>query len=557
MRSQSPRSLAIEKLEDRCLLSGGITEFGFPAGDGGPVDIATGPDGSLWFTQSLSQIDTAGADYIGRITPDGHVTEFRIPHIGFSFNGGAYLSLHITVGSDGNLWYTGANVIGRITTAGVVTEFSLLPEGADIAAKTSVDLTLGPDGNIWFTEVLQDFSSQEPAGKIARITPDGHITEYALPSPGSQPLGIVTGADGNLWFTEAGAVHKIGRITVSGDITEFTLPDADGSPSAIASGADGNLWFTTSNNLIGRITPNGDVTAFAIPSGSFASDITAGPDGNLYFTETVVNKIGRINTDGQIVEFDVPTNQSLPGAITTGPDGNIWFTEQFNSFSWETGSNQIGKFIVSVNGTPNQRYVSQLYLDLLHRPVDAIGLTTWVSMLDHGADRLQIVLGITNSREYHDVVIQNLYRSLLNRAAAQVELNAWQQYFAQGGTVQRAEAFVLGSDEYFAGHGNQFTSDPFLAAVYSDVLHRSLDTTGQQAWTLAVAQGMSRNDIALAILRSTEASRDAVDDLFGRLLHRQPDAASLNGYATLLQNGVSEELVTAMIAVSDEYVAQA
>jgi hypothetical protein len=25
---------------------------------------------------------------------------------------------------------------------------------------------------------------------------------------------------------------------------------------------------------------------------------------------------------------------------------------------WETGSNQIGKFIVSVNGTPNQRYVS-------------------------------------------------------------------------------------------------------------------------------------------------------------------------------------------------------
>jgi streptogramin lyase len=228
----------------------------------------------------------------------GSLGDHLFQHIGFSFNNGAYLSLHITVGSDGNLWYTGANVIGRITTAGVVTEFSLLPEGADIAAKTSVDVTLGPDGNIWFTEVLQDFSSQEPAGKIARITPDGHITEYTLPSPGSQPLGIVTGADGNLWFTEAGAVHKIGRITVSGDITEFTLPDADGSPSAIASGADGNLWFTTSNNLIGRITPNGDVTAFAIPSGSFASDITAGPDGNLYFTETVVNKIGRISTDG-------------------------------------------------------------------------------------------------------------------------------------------------------------------------------------------------------------------------------------------------------------------
>ena len=556
MRSQSSHWLAIEKLEDRCLLSGGITEFGFPAGDGGPLDIAAGTDGSLWFTQSLSQIDTAGADYIGRITPDGHVTEFRIPHVSFSFNGRGYFSLHITVGSDGDLWYTGANFIGRITTAGVVTEFPLRPESGDIA-KSPVDVTLGPDGNIWFTEVLQDFSTQQPAGKIARITPDGQITEYALSSPGSQPFGIVAGADGNLWFTDAGAVQKIGRITTSGDITEFTLPDADGSPSAIAFGADGNLWFTTSNNLIGRMTPNGDVTAFAIPSGSSANDITAGPDANLYFTETFVNKIGRISTDGHIVEFDVPTSQSLPGAITSGPDGNVWFTEQFNSFSWESGSNQIGKFIVSVNGTPNHRYVSQLYLDLLHRPVDAIGLTTWVSMLDHGADRLQIILGITNSREYHDVVIQNLYRSLLHRAAAQVELNAWQVYFAQGGTAQKAEAFVPGSDEYRAGYGNRFTSDPFLVDVYSDVLHRSLDAVGQQAWTQALARGMSRNDIALAILRSTEASRDTVDDLFGRLLHRPPDTAGLNGYATLLQNGVSEELVTAMIAVSDEYVAQA
>jgi hypothetical protein len=48
-----------------------------------------------------------------------------------------------------------------------------------------------------------------------------------------------------------------------------------------------------------------------------------------------------------------------------------------------------------------------------------------------------------------------------------------------------------------------------------------------------------------------------VDDLFGRLLHRTPDTAGLNGYAALLQSGVSEELVTAMIAVSNEYVAQA
>ncbi len=35
-------------------------------------------------------------------------------------------------------------------------------------------MTLGADGNVWFT--------QPQANKIGRITPDGYITEVALPA---------------------------------------------------------------------------------------------------------------------------------------------------------------------------------------------------------------------------------------------------------------------------------------------------------------------------------------------------------------------------------------
>jgi len=63
-------------------------------------------------------------------------------------------------------------------------------------------ITVGPDGNLWFTET--NFN------KIGRITPAGGITEFTIPTASSFPFGITAGPDGNLWFTEADG-NKIGR----------------------------------------------------------------------------------------------------------------------------------------------------------------------------------------------------------------------------------------------------------------------------------------------------------------------------------------------------------
>jgi virginiamycin B lyase len=48
---------------------------------------------------------------------------------------------------------------------------------------------------------------------------------------------------------------RIGRITTAGVITEFALPTAGSDPFDIAAGPDGALWFTQQDgNRIGRIT---------------------------------------------------------------------------------------------------------------------------------------------------------------------------------------------------------------------------------------------------------------------------------------------------------------
>jgi streptogramin lyase len=285
---------------------GTTTEFAVPTGSSQPLDITTGPDGNLWFTENEG-------NKIGRITPSGSITEFAVP----TSNSQPY---GITAGPDGNLWFTqpientGSNQIGRITPNGSVTEFTVPTTFADPTYITS-----GPDGNLWFTEMT--------GNKIGRVTTNGTFTEYAVPTNNSFPVDITAGPDGNLWFTENSG-NKIGRITPSGSITEFAVPTAGAGPLGITAGPDGNLWFTeAASHEIGKITTAGVITEYAVPtSNSQPEKITTGPDGKLWFTEDNGNKIGRITTSGTITEYAIPGG-SGPTGITAGPDGNVWFTD--------------------------------------------------------------------------------------------------------------------------------------------------------------------------------------------------------------------------------------
>jgi streptogramin lyase len=296
-----------EGLEGRRLLAAFITVFPIPTANGDPQGITAGPDGNLWFTETA-------ANQIGRITPEGDVTEFPLPTP--SVGGGP---LEITAGPDGNLWFTrstqvGSNTIDRITTAGAITEFALPP------GRRPSGITAGPDGNLWFTE--------SGGGKIGRITPAGAITEFPLPTANTDPVGITAGPDGNLWFTELGG-SKIGRITPAGVLTEFALPTSERGPAGITAGPDGNLWFTVGSvgdQKVGRITPAGDATEFPV-NGAFPSGITLGPDQALWFIESLDGKIGRITPSGSLTEFRLPNFTAFPIDITAGPDGNLWFTE--------------------------------------------------------------------------------------------------------------------------------------------------------------------------------------------------------------------------------------
>jgi virginiamycin B lyase len=309
--------------------SGTITEFALRAGVL-PNAIATGPDGNLWFTETL-------AHAVARITPGGTVTEFPTGPCVPQFPINPCAPQDIAPGPDGNMWFTcsGAGTvtttdcIGRITTTGTVTTFPIPTLGAD-----PLGITAGPDGAVWFTEFSGD--------QIGRIAIDGKITEFPVPTQGAHPSSIAAGSDGNLWFTES-AAHAVARITPGGTVTGVPInpcvpqvPHQPCFPQDIAPGPDGNLWYSCTetpdappagngSECIGRITTAGKTTQF--PTSGRVNGVCGGPDGNVWFGESN-DRIARIApAAGAITEFVIPTAGASPGGCTNGPDGKVWFTE--------------------------------------------------------------------------------------------------------------------------------------------------------------------------------------------------------------------------------------
>ena len=274
--------------------------------------------------------------------PPGVVTETPIPTA-------AATPIGIAAGPDSNMWFAenNGNKIAKIVPATMaITEFTVPTLGSQPR-----DVTRGPNGNpnVWFDEFA--------GNKIAWIDPGtGFISEVGIPTSGAGPIGLTADPTGNLWFGEIN-VAKIASITTGGFITEYPITYGGNQPApvAVVIAPDHTVWFVDiNNNAIVHMTFPGPVfQEFALlTAANNPNFIGVGSDGNLWFTELgdpnfTGCRIGRVNLGGSpsISEFILP-NQPFPigdwcTGIAQGSDGNMWFAE--------TGVGAIGR--IKPNGT--------------------------------------------------------------------------------------------------------------------------------------------------------------------------------------------------------------
>lgn len=237
------------------------------------TDTVAADDGNVWVTAFENGL-------VGRMTTGGTFTAFPVgqPQGGL----GA-----IAAGPDGNVWFTRTGGIGRVTPDGVVTEFT----GEGLNPR---DLTAGPDGNLWIVQ-----GAGEP---VVRRTLDGTITPFSVPAiPIGAGAQITTGADGNLWISDL-ANQRAVRVTPSGAFTAVPLGNGVGivQPKGLGVAPDGTLWFvenSTDNTGFGfgRITAEPpprytDAAALQVP----ATGTTSGPASRYPATITASGHRGTV-----------------------------------------------------------------------------------------------------------------------------------------------------------------------------------------------------------------------------------------------------------------------
>lgn len=198
------------------------------------------------------------------------------------------------------------------------------------------------------------------------------------------------------------------------------------------------------------------------------------------------------------------------------------------------------------------RFVSQVYLDLLGRAPASAELTSAVA-LGNAAAVAQLVLG---SSEYRMRAVRLAYQQFLHRDADAGGLALWTSALGNGATIEQFAATLLGSNEYFVNRGAG-TNAGFLEALFQDVLARPVDPSGLAAFGQLLGSGTPRGNVALAILKSNEARARLVASFYMRFLGRPVDAGGLSFYIGLLSAGQTQEDLIATIISSPEYFTHA
>jgi streptogramin lyase len=231
----------------------------------------------------------------------------------------------VVAGPNGSAWFSTTNGIASIDTHGRIRRYSgTAPYGGALVS--------GAGGSVWFAT---------PLGNIARLTPDGHITDFPAVAPANfgdnGPVAMALGGDGNIWFVTApsGAISVsapvAGRITPDGVVSTFDLPaatGASGTPPATASitaGPDGRLWILI-GNAVDAITTSGTVTQYPIGDadglGAVDGTIAAGSDDAIWVARDT--DLLRLRTDGTVASR--ATVGERIGYLAAGPGGRMWLT---------------------------------------------------------------------------------------------------------------------------------------------------------------------------------------------------------------------------------------
>jgi uncharacterized protein (TIGR03118 family) len=575
-RRRPPRRypLTVEGLESRCVLSGYlqtnlvsdlpniaatmdtnlVNPWGIVASSTSPLWVADNGAGVSTLYNGSGTPFPVGSPLVVTIQPSANAgATSPAPPTGVVFNstsdfvvstgGKSGAAQFIFVTEDGTVAAWNSNVTGKTAV--------LVVDNADFTITGPVfkGAALGSNasGNFLFVTDFRNATIDVFDKNFHKVTSAGGFTDPGIPA-GFAPFNIEN-INGQLFVTYA-----------MQDPAKMNHDDLPGAGNGFID------VFDTNGNFIKRFASQGTLNSpwgmAVAPAdfGDFSNDLLVGNFGDSRinaFNPTTGAFLGQLSSPGgtPLTIGTATSNIGLWG-LAFGNGGNAGNTHTlFFAAGINEEANGLVGAITPVGVSPDQHFLTQLYLDLLHRPVDSGGLNFWSNMLSQNVSRLQVTTDIQNTPEYRAVQVQAAYTLLLHRSADPAGLSFFSQFLTSGGTVEQMNSMLAGSVEYFQNRGGG-TNTGFLNALYQDALGRAPDPTGQMTFLQDLANGQSRTEVAMVIFTSPEYFQKLVQGFYQQFLRRAADPGGLSANVAALQSGVRDETIIAMLIASQEYFAR-
>jgi parallel beta-helix repeat protein len=321
---------------------------------------------------------------------------------GFSTGFDDFPALGIKTAPDGKLVYTSllnGNLAANSSFTGGIGVFD--PSTGDYSDifrmprpnTLPVEITLGPDGNFWFTEANVNIGStgtigfSGSTGSIGNInTTTGKVTEYSLPTPADLPFGIVNGPDGNLWFnnfTVPGLQVAIGLIelrmltvpatlaargiditpTVSSSFTGQVATFIDLDPTVKVGNLSAMITWGDGTTSAGTITQQGGNNGAFVVTGTHTFTTVGTQVAGVAIKDTKNNTSASVNSNVTVQNtsvtatgstFNVGIGTAFTGTVATisDPNPNATAGDFTASIAWGDGTTSDGS-VARASGGPS------------------------------------------------------------------------------------------------------------------------------------------------------------------------------------------------------------
>jgi hypothetical protein len=373
-----------------------------------------------------------------------------------------------------------------------------------------------------------------PSGGVFSSTQTVTITESV---PGS-----------TIYYALDGTVSTNGYLQYTGPIPLAIGGSETISAYATETGYQQSGYATATFTLNLPLAP---APTFSPAAGSFLNPQT------ITISDTASGATIYYTTDGW-----TPTTNS---AIYTGPI-TVSMSETITAIA--TASGYSPSAVVSaqyfVNSPPV--FVTQQYLDFLDRQPDSGGLNAWVSALNNGMSRAQLIADFIGSNEFagKGLFVAQAYVGLLGRDADSSGFRGWLNWLENGGGTELGivTAFI-NSSEFQNNFGANLTDTQFVTLMYQNVLLRQPDSGGLNAWVSYLTSGGTRPQVALGFLQSPEfaqlkssENRVTISLLYFDMLRRQPDSGGFTAWIAALNSGTALTDIINAFLNSQEYASR-